>query len=116
MIRLLTQEPYLHDHASRSEVAQCCKSESIACRPTGPSRGQLIPLERPRTRLSLLEVESLRRVWASPGRSRRICGPLPIGDLPVLINVAVHRGSCGDDETCPAFTTIDTDPDGDYVQ
>lgn len=31
------------------------------------------------------------------------------------INVTVHRGSCGDDDTCTAFTTIDTDPDGGYV-
>lgn len=32
------------------------------------------------------------------------------------ITVTVHRSvSCRDGETCPAFTTVDTDPTGGYV-
>jgi hypothetical protein len=35
---------------------------------------------------------------------------------PRAVRVTVHRdGSCGDGDTCPAFTTIDTDPGGGYV-
>lgn len=29
--------------------------------------------------------------------------------------MTVHRSSCGDDDTCDSFTTIDTDPEGGYV-
>lgn len=34
----------------------------------------------------------------------------------MAIKVTIHRGDdCADDETCPAFATIDTDPAGGYV-